>query len=470
MLDRLSQWLQRVPIIDAVERRNAVAMQALLLFLGISVPLNWWLHSSMSMVSDGTLWVMLVDNGAALFGFVLVALIRRGRFRPAVVLFSASMLATMAMATWHFGLLRDQTTQMLCLVVSGLFLGRRALWTVFGLLLLVSAAGAFNEIAGGTVRLGPHGQVLSLLLSFAMSYLVVTMVIDLCITALRRSLVESDLRGQRLQEEVAERKRTQAQLVQSQKLEATGRLASGVAHDFDNILNLMTGFASERHRLNDPDYSSIENARALAFALEGVEAAARRGMSLTRRLLSFARPDVSRPEHFDAGVAVTELMPMLRQSFGPQVRLKLDCANVPLPVFLDRDQFDLMLLNIASNARDAMPDGGVFEVAASLSADGASVDLRLRDNGVGMSDQVLAQAFEPFFSTKPAGQGTGLGLAVIHGLMRTAHGVIDIESTPGQGTTLHLRLPRREASPPGTSALSGEGGEHVALAMHGGQR
>ncbi|GAB3055878.1 sensor histidine kinase [Stenotrophomonas tumulicola] len=470
MLKRLSQWFQRVPIIDPVERRNAVAMQALLLFLGITVPLNWWLHASLGMVSTGTLWVMVVDNAAALFGFVLIALIRRGSFRLSVVLFSVSMLATMSMATWHFGLLRDQTSQMLCLVVSGLFLGRRALWTVFTLLLLISCAGGINEINGGTARLGGGVQIISLIVSFAMSYMVVAVVIDLCITALRRSLAESELRGQRLQEEMAERERTQAQLVQSQKLEATGRLASGVAHDFDNILNLMTGFASERHRLDDPDYSSAENARALAFALEGVDAAARRGMSLTRRLLSFARPDVSRPERFDAGVAVTELMPMLRQSFGPQVRLKLDCANVPMPVYLDRDQFDLMLLNIASNARDAMPEGGVFEVAASPAADGASVDLCLRDSGVGMNAHVLSQAFEPFFSTKPAGQGTGLGLAVIHGLMRTANGVIDIQSAPGQGTTLHLRLPLQDPDAQGLEARSTEGSKHVAFAVDGSQR
>jgi len=469
MLKRLSQWFQRVPIIEAVERRNAVAMQALLLFLGTTVPLNWWLHFSMGMVSTSTFWVMVVDIGAAVFGFVLVAMIRRGALRLSVVLFSVSMLLTMSMATWHFGLLRDQTTQMLCLVVSGLFLGRRALWTVFGLLLLISAAGGLNEMAGGTVRLGGGAQIISLILSFAMSYLVVTVVIDLCITALRRSLAESDLRGRQLQAEMAERERTQSQLVQSQKLEATGRLASGVAHDFDNILNLMTGFASERHRLDDPDYSHAENARALAFALEGVDAAARRGMSLTRRLLSFARPDASRPEHFDAGVAVTELLPMLRQSFGPQVRLKLDCANVPMPVFLDRDQFDLMLLNIASNARDAMPAGGVFEVTASPADDGSSVDLRLRDDGVGMSPHVLSQAFEPFFSTKPSGQGTGLGLAVIHGLMRTARGVIDIRSAPGQGTTLYLRLPMHTGGPHG-APISGEGRQDVAFAMDSGQR
>lgn len=451
MIQAFLQWLAHTPIDDPIERRNAAGMQAILIFLGVTVPLNWWLHHSMGMVAPATRALMAVDIAAALAGFGLIALIRRGRFRPAVWLFVAITLLSMLPAYLHFGLLRDQTSQMLVLVVSGLFLGRRALWTVMALLLCTAATGAGGELLAPTTTARTRAQTLSLLLSFAMSYLVVTVVIDLCITALRRSLAESDLRGRRLQREMAERERAQAQLIQSQKLEATGRLASGVAHDFDTVLSLMTGFASERHRLDDPDYSSAEHAQALADALEGVEAAAMRGKALSRRLLAFAQPQTSMPRRFDVGEAIGELLPMLRQMFDPRVRIAFDPPAQPLAVWLDRHQFDLLLFNIAANARDAMHAGGTFVLRVGPDRDARRVRIELSDTGVGMAESVRAQAFEPFFTTKPSGRGTGLGLAVAHSLVSGAGGSIELDSRPGAGTTVRICLPLHAAEETGAA-------------------
>ena len=132
------------------------------------------------------------------------------------------------------------------------------------------------------------------------SYFVITLVLDRSLTALRESLNESEARGGQLQREMAERERAQAQLVHSQKMEATGRLASGVAHDFNNILSVVLGFTAERHRLDDPDADPRRDARAMAEALEGIEPSAQRGIALIRKLLCFGRPDPANAEIFDA--------------------------------------------------------------------------------------------------------------------------------------------------------------------------
>ncbi|HEX7769933.1 MAG TPA: ATP-binding protein, partial [Dokdonella sp.] len=159
---------------------------------------------------------------------------------------------------------------------------------------------------------------------------------------------------------------------------------------------------------------------------------------VTRKLLNFSRQDETRVECFDAGDALRELAPMLRQALDPGVRLEFDLADEPLPIEFDRAQFDLIALNLASNANHAMPQGGRLSLAARRDGDG--VALAFADDGIGMSDEVRARAFEPFFSTKPAGQGVGLGLSVTHDLVVAAGGRIEVQSAPGH-TTFRIRLP-----------------------------
>jgi signal transduction histidine kinase len=269
-------------------------------------------------------------------------------------------------------------------------------------------------------------------------------ILDRTISALRESLAESHARSRELQREMAERERAQTQLIHAQKMEAAGRLASGIAHDFNNVLGVILGFANERNRLDDPDPDARRDALALAQALEGVDEAARRGAAINRKLLSFSRQEPARAETFDAGDAMRELEPMLRRLLGSSVRLHVVANESPMPIRIDRSQFELMLFNIAANARDAMPGGGDFDIRVSP-AEMSGVEIVLRDNGQGMTETVRELAFEPFFTTKPQCSGTGLGLSVAYSLVRSADGRIEIESAPGAGTTLHIHLPAPRA-------------------------
>ncbi|TWI06344.1 histidine kinase/DNA gyrase B/HSP90-like ATPase [Luteimonas cucumeris] len=417
-------------------------MQLLLLFYGTVVPVNWAWHLLTRPIAPGWTLVLVLDVIVAMLAFVSVALIRQGHFRIAIKLFVGASLASLMLAYHRLGtnaLLIDQVMVILTLVISGLVLGRRALWTVFGILLLVFAIGYVADAnnterseywARNSWRNAP-GLVLS--------YLLIAIILDRTLTALRESLADANARRRELQQEMAERERAQAQLIHAQKLEATGRLASGVAHDFNNILDVILGFSKQRHRIGEADDLRTQ-ASELADTLEGVEIAARRGTAITRKLLSFSRSDLLRLEVFDAGQAIAELQPMLRQLFPPDVRVAYTAADMPLPVRLDRSEFELMILNIAANARDAMPDGGRFTVTTTRLADDA-IEIAMADSGHGMDERVQRRIFEPFFTTKSAADGTGLGLAVIRDLITAGGGQIDVSSAVGAGATFRIHLP-----------------------------
>jgi signal transduction histidine kinase len=451
MLSGALRWLQDAPLADAVDRRNAPAMQLLLMFYGIALPSSWAWHLSSRSIPAGWGVVLALDLTTATLALVCVALIRHGRFRPAIRLFLGALLVSMALAHYKIGTqeqLIDQSSMVLTLVISGLVLGRRALWTVFGLLMAIFAIG-FTTDANATAK-GAQWirNALSNAPTLVLTYLIITFVLDRTITALRESLDESNARGRELQREMAERERTQSQLIHAQKMEASGRLASGIAHDFSNLLDVIRGFARQRHALRDAG-SLAEQAGALGDALEGVEVAADRGLAITRKLLSFSRNDVLRIEVFDAGKALSELRPMLRQLFPSSVRVDLHHDRGPTPVQLDRSEFELMILNIAANARDAMPDGGRFEANVSRPSP-ETVEIAFVDSGHGMDEHVRQRVFEPFFSTKNAADGTGLGLAVIHDLVKVAGGEIRVASVPGEGSAFTIRLPAAVA--PSTDA------------------
>jgi len=221
-------------------------------------------------------------------------------------------------------------------------------------------------------------------------------------------------------------------LIHAQKVEAVGRLASGVAHDFGNLLTLILGYAGRGRRTDEP--------AALKQALAGVESAARRATLVTHKLLTFSRQDETTPTVFEAGDALRELQPMLRQLFNPQVDVRLSLREPLPPVRLDRTQFELMTLNIAANAQHAMPEGGRFELEAEA-IDPARIAIVFRDTGAGMGPEVQARVFEPFFTTKPAGEGTGLGLSVVRDLVQRAGGTIGVQSALGEGTVIRVELP-----------------------------
>lgn len=449
MWRRAVVWLRQVSVADPVDRRNAPFFQVLMMLMGTLVILNWaylqfvvgmpqrrggGVDVAMSLVTAGAAWCALL-------------VVRHGRFRDGVRLFLCAEVGSQLVAYAATGLhaqLSDPTIPVLLVVLGGLMLGRRTLWWMFALLMLIFATGAVTDAVHRMTTDGNWVRSISGLPHILLRYLVFAVIIDRCVAALRHSLDESVRRGmalsranRRLRHEMAERERVHDQLVHAQKMEAVGRLAGGAAHDFNHVLSIVLGYAGQRRRL------AAQGGDAWIKAMQGIETAARRGAAICRKLLGFSRQDVTRAEVFDAADALRELHPMLVQMFDEPVRVIVHAGpdDGPLPIHFDRGQFELAILNMAANARDAMPHGGHFDVHVSRSPDGDDVAITLHDDGIGMSPQVAARIFEPFFTTKPADSGTGLGLAVVRDLLHEADGEISVDSSPGAGATFRMRLP-----------------------------
>jgi signal transduction histidine kinase/CheY-like chemotaxis protein len=242
--------------------------------------------------------------------------------------------------------------------------------------------------------------------------------------------------------QVAERERTEEQLRHMQKLESIGALTGGVAHDFNNLLTAILGNLELLKKRLPADAST----EAL---LDGATLGAQRGAALTQRLLAFARRQALEPRPVDLVGLVHGMNDLLRRSLGPTIEIHLDLPTGLPPAQVDANQIELALLNLAVNARDAMPEGGVLSIALdcveSLDtpdlAAGRYVRLTVSDTGCGMDAGTLRRAIEPFFSTKEIGKGTGLGLSMIHGLALQLKGALRLSSTPGKGTRAELWLP-----------------------------
>jgi signal transduction histidine kinase len=224
-------------------------------------------------------------------------------------------------------------------------------------------------------------------------------------------------------------------------MEAMGKVASGIAHDMNNIFGIIIGFSVERDRLPMDD-SPDDDLGAVAEAMDGIEIAARRGTAVCRKLLAFSRRDAANPEIFDIVSALRGILPLIRKVLPPTVQLQLQVPDTEIPVYFDRSQFELATINLASNARDAMPHGGTCTL--SIESSGGRVTLSIEDTGIGMSEEVKARIFEPFFTTKSVGDGTGLGLSVVDGLVRGAGGSTAVESEPGRGSIVRIQLPVAE--------------------------
>ncbi|MBD8550779.1 response regulator [Sphingomonas sp. CFBP 8764] len=249
----------------------------------------------------------------------------------------------------------------------------------------------------------------------------------------------------RLTAEIAERERAEARLVQAQKMEAIGQLTGGIAHDFNNLLTAVIGSLDLLLRRTDD-----EKIRRLAsMALQAGE----RGATLTAQLLSFSRRQHLSPVPLEPNQVVASMADLLARSIGAAVTVELDLADDVWRAMVDPTQLEVVLLNLAINARDAMPSGGVVRIATrnlaavpdALTAElnpGAYVAIEVADTGAGMTPAVLARAFEPFFTTKGQGKGTGLGLAQVYGFARQSGGTVRIVSAENEGTVITLYLPR----------------------------
>jgi PAS domain S-box-containing protein len=235
---------------------------------------------------------------------------------------------------------------------------------------------------------------------------------------------------------ISTRRRVEEAAADARRLEALGRLAGGVAHDFNNLMTAVVGYTGIiAHSLPQTDPRQAD--------LAEIEKAATRAGELTQQLLAFARRRVIEPKIVDIGGLVQGFMRLIAPLLGSSVKLTVRAASELPQVRLDPVQFEQVLMNLAVNAKDAMPSGGelTIEVAPTRYRDGHGVRLSVRDTGVGMSAAVLARIWEPFFTTKEVGRGTGLGLATVHGLVHQAGGEITVESTEGVGTVFHVLLP-----------------------------
>ena len=263
------------------------------------------------------------------------------------------------------------------------------------------------------------------------------------------------------------------QLLQAQKMESVGRLAGGVAHDFNNLLTVQQGYCElmrQRLRPDDP----------LAGCLREIEAVVERAAGLTRQLLAFSRKQTLQPKVLDLNLLVSDLGSMLLRLLGEDVELAITMAAVPARVRADPGQLEQVLVNLAVNGRDAMPDGGRLWIeVSSLEVDahcaevqfgvapGSYAMLAVRDTGHGMDEEIQRHIFEPFFTTKGVGKGTGLGLSTVHGIVLQSGGNVWVYSAPGKGTTVKVVLPRVEESgtptPAQESAMPRGAGELVLL-------
>jgi PAS domain S-box-containing protein len=241
-----------------------------------------------------------------------------------------------------------------------------------------------------------------------------------------------------------EREDLQTQLHQAQRLETVGKLAGGVAHDFNNLLSVILNYAAFLQEELAEHPEAAEGLAEIRRAAEG-------GAALTGRLLAFSRRDVGRPETLDLRRVVTDARRLLERTLGAAIELEIKAPDELPPVNVDLNQLEQVILNLAINARDAMPDGGRLTI--ELGEDDGLVSMEVADTGCGMDQEIAARAFEPFFTTKPYGAGTGLGLAMVYGIATQAGGQVTLRSRLGEGTAVAVLLPAADPLPEGGGEL-----------------
>ncbi len=274
---------------------------------------------------------------------------------------------------------------------------------------------------------------------------------------------ELSLTVARLEREIADRERaeralqaSEGQLRHAQKMDAVGRLAGGVAHDFNNMLSVILGHA-------EMALTHVQDDGELRESLDTIKQAALRSAGLTQQLLAFSRQQVVSPRLLDLRQLVREFEKMLERVIGDDIRLEIVLGQEPCPLRADPVQLEQVILNLAINARDAMPSGGRLRIETKLTTLGPEhvfaypqaklgrhVELSVSDEGTGMDRDTLRRIFEPFFTTKAEGRGTGLGLSTVYGIVQQSGGSIAVDSEPNRGSTFHVYLP---VAPPGKDSL-----------------
>jgi signal transduction histidine kinase/ActR/RegA family two-component response regulator len=264
----------------------------------------------------------------------------------------------------------------------------------------------------------------------------------------RERTQELERAHEELKREAEERKNTEQQLAQAQKMESLGRLAGGVAHDFNNLLTAILGNV-ELARMDLPETSPVQQ------NLDEVQHASESAKALVQQLLVFGRKHGNEVMTVDLRQALTDATRLLRRLLGEDVKVALELGARAVHVKLDPMQLEQVIVNLAVNARDAMPRGGTLSIRVDTRS-GSRVQLIVSDTGVGMSEEVRARIFEPFFTTKPVGKGTGLGLSLVFAVVRQSGGSVSVDSEPGKGTTFTIEFP--EVPPAEVASVKPPGG------------
>ncbi|NTU43267.1 MAG: PAS domain S-box protein, partial [Nitrospirales bacterium] len=260
--------------------------------------------------------------------------------------------------------------------------------------------------------------------------------------------------------DISERKQLEAQLRQSQKMEAVGQLAGGIAHDFNNIITAIMGYCSVLQLKMRPDDAS-------KILVDKIIASAERAANLTLQLLAFSRKQVLHPRLMNLNDSIRDIETLLLRLLGDDIELRLKLSDENLMVMMDPGQIGQVLLNLATNARDAMPNGGSISIETSVNSPSNHVAepgryalLTVTDSGQGMDERTRENIFEPFFTTKEMGKGTGLGLSIVYGIIREHNGQINVYSETGKGTTFEICFPLLQAGAEeaGAAGLAGPGG------------
>lgn len=264
---------------------------------------------------------------------------------------------------------------------------------------------------------------------------------------LEKKMADLERAHQELQHTMTEQKRLEEQLRQVQKMEAIGRFSAGIAHDFNNILTVISGFGSMmqvKMPMDDPQRGRLDH----------ILAAAERAKNLTRSLLTFSRKQEMELKQLNLNDCIRNVEIFLRRIIGEDIKLVVSLSGEEIPIIADGGHIEQVMMNLATNARDAMPDGGILSISTDLvdidegfirmhgyGTLGRNVVLTVADNGVGMDAATRQRIFEPFFTTKETGTGTGLGLSIIYGIIQQHKGYISVYSEPGRGTTFRILLP-----------------------------
>ncbi len=405
---------------------------SLMLGILVYVPSVWLAYDF------GQLEVVIGDT-LAMLGIVLLVFVKRMSYWMRAVGFCIVMYALGVMLLMTVGPVSQIYLfgfSILATLLLGLRMGLIAVGLNVVTLLVTGLTGSGAESMNAPWTLDDRDAWVVLTMNFSFVNLILTLTVGLVMTALERI-------GQSERE-------ARTQLVHARKLEAIGQLAGGVAHDFNNLLTVINGhseLALLTLRDDDPSRASME----------GILDAGQRAANLTRQLLAFSRRQVLAPEILDPNTVLRNLDSMLRRLIGEDIQVTSNLSSDVLRIQVDPGQLEQVIVNLAMNARDAMPDGGQLSISTSnvqvstgqaaeyVELDpGAYVAIRVADSGTGMTEEVQSHMFEPFFTTKDQGKGTGLGLATVFGIIKQSGGHIDVESAPGQGTKFEILLPAVE--------------------------